>query len=159
MPNATGKTRAIRIDELQRGASYGYFLDVAASSFEDETVKSALRGAKSIFINAVMGFTSSGFHEGTSALDHAIAENKEARKYFGGGDTIQEFKSLSPALYLAAAYDPTFYLFTGGGTVLKALELGGADKLETVRCIMADDDEKVELAEEPRCKAFADCAC
>lgn len=159
MPNATGKTRAIRIDELQRGASYGYFLDVAASSFEDETVKSVLRGAKSIFINAVMGFTSSGFHEGTSALDHAIAENKEARKYFGGGDTIQEFKSLSPALYLAAAYDPTFYLFTGGGTVLKALELGGADKLETVRCIMADDDEKIEPAEEPRCKAFADCAC
>ena len=106
-----------------------------------------------------MGFTSSGFHEGTTALDHAIAANKGARKYFGGGDTIQEFKSLTPALYLSAAVDPTFYLFTGGGTVLRALELGGAEKLETVQCLMADDDEEIEPHAEPKCMRFADCAC
>lgn len=154
-----GATRALRVSDLQRGASYGYFLDVAASSFEDEKVKNALHGAKCIFVNAVMGFTSSGFHEGTTALDHAIAANKGARKYFGGGDTIQEFKSLTPALYLSAAVDPTFYLFTGGGTVLRALELGGAEKLETVQCLTADDDEEIEPHVEPKCMRFADCAC
>ena len=154
-----GATRALRVSDLQRGASYGYFLDVAASSFEDEKVKNALHGAKCIFVNAVMGFTSSGFHEGTTALDHAIAANKGARKYFGGGDTIQEFKSLTPALYLSAAVDPTFYLFTGGGTVLRALELGGAEKLETVQCLTADDDEEIEPHAEPKCMRFADCAC
>ena len=51
--------------------------------------------AATIFVNAVMGFTAKGFHEGTEALDAAIAANASARKYFGGGDTIQEFKSLS----------------------------------------------------------------
>lgn len=154
-----GTTRPLHIDQLQRGASYGYVLDVAASSFEDEKVKLAMQGAKTIFVNAVMGFTSSGFHEGTTALDHAIAENKSARKYFGGGDTIQEFKSLTPALFMSAVLDPTFYLFTGGGTVLKALELGGGEKLETVQCLLADADEKIPLKEEPKCMRFADCAC
>ena len=68
----------------------------------------------------VTGLTPSGFNEGTQALDAIIAANKNARKYFGGGDTLQEFKSLSPGLYLAALEDPAYYLFTGGGTVLKA---------------------------------------
>jgi len=150
--------RAIRIDELQRGASYGYFLDVAASAFDDERVKSVLSNAASIFVNAVMGFTSSGFHEGTTALDHAISSNKLARKYFGGGDTIQEFKSLSPALYLSAVDDPTFYLFTGGGTVLKTLELGGAEELETVKCLLLDKDEETTHVM-PKCMALAECDC
>lgn len=159
-PNTSmGSTRALRLDELQRGASYGYVLDVAASSFEDEKVKSTLQGAKTIFVNAVMGFTSSGFHEGTTALDTAIAANKSARKYFGGGDTIQEFKSLTPALFMSTMLDPTFYLFTGGGTVLKALEMGGGEELDTVKCLLAGDDEKIEPREEPKCMRFADCAC
>ena len=150
--------RAIRIDELQRGASYGYFLDVAASAFDDARVKSVLSNAASIFVNAVMGFTSSGFHEGTTALDHAISSNKLARKYFGGGDTIQEFKSLSPALYLSAVDDPTFYLFTGGGTVLKTLELGGAEELETVKCLLLDNNEETTHVM-PKCMALAECDC
>ena len=151
--------RAIRIDELQRGASYGYFLDVAASAFADERVKSVLSTAASIFVNAVMGYTSSGFHEGTTALDHAISSNKSARKYFGGGDTIQEFKSLSPALYLSAVDDPTFYLFTGGGTVLKALELGGAEHLEIVKCLMIKEGEEEIPHAVPKCMALAECDC
>jgi len=154
-----GRTRAIRVCDLQPGASHAYFLDVAASSFEDERVKTVMGGARTIFVNAVMGFTSSGFHEGTTALDHAIAANKNARKYFGGGDTIQEFKSLAPALYMSAAIDPSYYLFTGGGTVLKALELGGAEHLETVKCLVSGEDENVPPVDEPKCKQFADCEC
>ncbi len=154
-----GRTRAIRVCDLQPGVSYAYVLDVAASSFEDERVKTVMGGARTIFVNAVMGFTSSGFHEGTTALDHAIAANKNARKYFGGGDTIQEFKSLAPALYMSAAIDPSYYLFTGGGTVLKALELGGAEYLETVKCLVSGEDENVPPVDEPKCKQFADCEC
>lgn len=150
--------RALRVDHLQRGASYGYFLDVAASSFDDVRVKRALSGAASIFVNAVMGFTSSGFHEGTTALDNAIAANNSARKYFGGGDTIQEFRSLTPSLYLSAVEDPTFYLFTGGGTVLKALELGGATELETVKCLLLEERERFSSVL-PECIKLEECDC
>ena len=109
-----------------------------------------MSSANTIFVNAVMGLTSSGFHEGTcfphpnpaclfahtppakgrvpspilvlrrdfslpvqdccpyntdtffspsqgtEALDSAISHNKSAYKFFGGGDTLAEFKSLSP---------------------------------------------------------------
>jgi phosphoglycerate kinase len=104
-----------------RGQSYGYFLDVAAESFREPAVTAVVAGAATIFVNAVMGLTTSGFNEGTTALDATIADNKGARKYFGGGDTLQEFKSLSPGLYMSALDDPKYYLFTGGGTVLKAV--------------------------------------
>ena len=98
---------------------------------------------------------------GGNAVDAAIAANASARKYFGGGDTIQEFKSLSPGLYMSALEDPQYYLFTGGGTVLKALELGGAEKLATVEALMGDADE-VEAAggrEPPACARLATCDC
>ena len=124
-------TRARACARARRGFAArgvaGYFLDVAGSSFEAEAVREAVANAETIFVNAVMGYTSKGFHEGTAALDALTASNARARKYFGGGDTIHEFKSLSPGLYMSALEDPRFYLFTGGGTVLKALELGGPE--------------------------------
>ena len=104
-------------------------------------MREAVANAETIFVNAVMGYTSKGFHEGTAALDALIASNSRARKYFGGGDTIHEFKSLSPGLYMSALEDPRFYLFTGGGTVLKALELGGPEKLATVEALAMKPDE------------------
>ena len=112
-------------------------------------------------MNAVMGLTSSGFHEGTAALDAAIAANAPARKYFGGGDTLAEFKSLSPGLYMSALEDPQYYLFTGGGTVLKALEMGGAQGLETVSALMeagAESDTR-ETRDAPKCAPFVTCDC
>ena len=126
--------RPRRVAELTRGEKYGYFLDVK-SSFKDARVESVISSAATIFVNAVMGFTAKGFHEGTEALDAAIAANASARKYFGGGDTIQEFKSLSPGLYMAALEDPQFYLFTGGfraqgvgvGRARETRHGGGAD--------------------------------
>jgi phosphoglycerate kinase len=162
--NDAGKkaTNPVNVRDLVAGKTYGYFLDVAPVSFAEARVKEALRGAKTIFVNAVMGLTSSGFHEGTAALDAAIAANAEARKYFGGGDTLAEFKSLSPGLYMSALEDPQYYLFTGGGTVLKALEMGDARGLQTVAALMeerAENDFVAEKRDAPKCARLVTCDC
>ena len=163
--NDAGKktTNPVNVRDLVAGETYGYFLDVAPVSFAEARVKAALRGAKTIFVNAVMGLTSSGFHEGTAALDAAIAANAEARKYFGGGDTLAEFKSLSPGLYMSALEDPQYYLFTGGGTVLKALEMGDARGLQTVAALMEDRAENdfgvPEKRDAPKCARLVTCDC
>jgi phosphoglycerate kinase len=162
--NDAGKkaTNPVNVRDLVAGKTYGYFLDVAPVSFAEARVKEALRGAKTIFVNAVMGLTSSGFHEGTAALDAAIAANAEARKYFGGGDTLAEFKSLSPGLYMSALEDPQYYLFTGGGTVLKALEMGDARGLQTVDALMeerAENDFLNEKRDAPKCARLKTCDC
>ena len=62
------------------------------------------------------------FTEGSEALDHTIDKNRTAWKFYGGGDTLQEFKSLCPGLYLSLLDDALYYFFTGGGAVLKAIE-------------------------------------
>ena len=163
--NDAGKkaTNPVNVRDLVAGKTYGYFLDVAPVSFAEARVKEALRGAKTIFVNAVMGLTSSGFHEGTAALDAAIAANAEARKYFGGGDTLAEFKSLSPGLYMSALEDPQYYLFTGGGTVLKALEMGDARGLQTVAALMEERAETdcgdSEKRDAPKCARLKTCDC
>ena len=161
--NDAGKkaTNPVNVRDLVAGKTYGYFLDVAPVSFAEARVKAALRGAKTIFVNAVMGLTSSGFHEGTAALDAAIAANAEARKYFGGGDTLAEFKSLSPGLYMSALEDPQYYLFSGGGTVLKALEMGNARGLQTVAALMEEraEDDFVAKRDEPKCARLVTCDC
>jgi phosphoglycerate kinase len=155
------RTKPVHVRDLVAGREYGYFLDVAPVSFAETRVKEALRSSKTIFVNAVMGLTSSGFHEGTAALDAAIAANKAARKYFGGGDTLAEFKSLSPGLYMSALEDPQYYLFTGGGTVLKALEMGGARGLETVRALTeaGAESDKRETRDAPKCARLVTCDC
>ena len=157
-------TNPVRVRDLVAGKTYGYFLDVAPVSFAEARVKEALRGAKTIFVNAVMGLTSSGFHEGTAALDATIAANKEARKYFGGGDTLAEFKSLYPGLYMSALEDPRYYLFTGGGTVLKALEMGDARGLRTVDALMeeraeTDFENSEKRAKSHKCARLKTCDC
>ena len=153
------RIRARRLADLKPGETTGYFLDVSAESFKDARVAEVIAGAKTIFVNAVMGLTPAGFHEGTAALDAAIASNVDARKYFGGGDTLQEFKSLSPGLFMTALECPSYYLFTGGGTVLKALELGGATKLPCVELLTAADGEEPSRLEKPKCMALESCDC
>lgn len=66
-------------------------VDVAPESFENEAVVEALASAKTIFVNAVMGFMPH-FWEGTSKMDEVIDRNRSAQKFLGGGDTLQEFK-------------------------------------------------------------------
>lgn len=44
--------------------------------------------------------------------------------------------SLHPVLYEAALNNVKYYLFTGGGTVLKVIEEGDAMGLETVKALI-----------------------
>ncbi|PLX09299.1 MAG: phosphoglycerate kinase [Marinilabiliales bacterium] len=120
-PKETGKYRVHDIRKLKSGDSLNYVLDVSPESFEDGYVKEVFHNAKTVFVNAVMGFTPH-FNDGTIALDTLIDENPEAVKLYGGGDTMQELKRLLPGLYIMALDSPKYYIFTGGGAVLKAIE-------------------------------------
>ena len=88
-----GRYRTISIRDFTPGSSYGYILDIDPGSFEDAAVAEAIGTAKTIFVNAVMGYTPH-FTAGSQALDHTIDRNRDAMKMYGGGDTLQEFKNL-----------------------------------------------------------------
>jgi len=130
-----GKYRTISIKDFKDGAKYGYFLDVPPESFDAPGVAEVIGSAKTIFVNAVMGLTPH-FFEGSEKLDRTIDQNRYAQKFYGGGDTLQEFKNLSPGLYLAAMDNAQYYFFTGGGTVLKAIEEGTPYGLEPVKALI-----------------------
>ena len=130
-----GKYRTISIKDFKKGKKVGYLLDVDPKSFEDKRVSSLMGDAKTIFVNAVMGFTPH-FTAGSEALDRTIDLNREAKKMYGGGDTLQEFKDLCPGLYLAVLDNAQYYFFTGGGTVLKAIQEGSPYGLEPVKALM-----------------------
>lgn len=130
-----GKFRTLDIRQIKPGSHLKYILDIGKESFQNEAVKKAFSSAKMFFSNAVMGFAPH-FNEGTIALNEAIAQNKDAAKLLGGGDTLQEFKRLLPGLYLKAVNDPKYYMFTGGGAVLKAIQEGTFLGLEPVNALV-----------------------
>lgn len=130
-----GKYRVHHIHQLKQGTKLNYVLDIAAESFNDEEVNNVFQSAKSVFVNAVMGFTPH-FNEGTITLDQLIDENIEAVKLYGGGDTMQELKRLLPGLYIVALDSPKYYIFTGGGAVLKAIQEGTTLGLAPVRALV-----------------------
>ncbi len=130
-----GKYRTLSVRDLKPGNSYGYILDIDARSFEDAAVAEVIGKARTTFVNAVMGFTPH-FTEGSEALDNAIDRNTEATKMYGGGDTLQEFKNLCPGLYLSVMDNAKYYFFTGGGTVLTAIEQGSPYGLKPVQALM-----------------------
>jgi len=134
-PPFQGQYRTLPISELKPGQRYGYLLDIAPESFEDSRVKEVLLAAKTIFVNAVMGYTPH-FTEGSKALDQAIDKNRTAYKMYGGGDTLQEFKDLNPGLYLSVIDNTQYYFFTGGGSVLTAIETGTPYGLKPVQALM-----------------------
>jgi phosphoglycerate kinase len=117
------KVKLARIKDFKPGDSRGYFLDVAPESFDDPKLGEAIASAKTVFINAVMGFTPN-FFEGSQRFYAEVAKNKGAKKLYGGGDTLQELKTLNPGVYLQALEDDSYYFFTGGGAVLTAIEDG-----------------------------------
>ena len=130
-----GKFRVRNIKDFKAGDKYQYLLDVAPESFAAPGVANVISSAETILVNAVMGFTPQ-FYEGSKELDQTIDGNTQAEKLYGGGDTLQEFKNLSPGLYLAAMDNAKYYFFTGGGTVLKAIEEGSPYGLEPVKALM-----------------------
>jgi phosphoglycerate kinase len=130
-----GSFRTISVKDLKPGTACGYILDIDPSSFEDGSVLDAIGGAKTIFVNAVMGFTPH-FTAGSQALDNTIDRNNSAMKMYGGGDTLQEFKDLCPGLYLSVMDNTNYYFFTGGGTVLTAIEQGSPFGLKPVQALI-----------------------
>jgi phosphoglycerate kinase len=81
-----------------------------------------------------MGFTPN-FYEGSARFYSEVGKNKEAKKLFGGGDTLQELKNLTPGLYLHALDNESWYFFTGGGAVLTAIE-SGAYGIKPVKALL-----------------------
>jgi len=130
-----GKYRTISIKDFKKGKEYGYILDIDPESFKDSDVAGSISNARTIFVNAVMGFTPH-FTSGSEALDRTIDRNRVAIKMYGGGDTLQEFKNLCPGLYLSVLDDAQYYFFTGGGTVLTAIEQGSPYGLKPVKALM-----------------------
>jgi phosphoglycerate kinase len=133
------RTRGVA--DFKAGDRTGFLLDIDPRSFRDPRVAAALSGARTIFVNAVMGFTPH-FSEGSAALDETIDQNREAIKLYGGGDTLQEFKNLCPGLYLSVMDNARYYFFTGGGTVLTAIEKGSAYGLAPVKALMDNGGNK-----------------
>lgn len=130
-----GKFRTINVKDFAPGQTYKYVVDVDPISFEKDEAEQAMNSAKTIFVNAVMGLMPHFWH-GTSKMDEVIDKNRSAQKFFGGGDTLQTFKSLHPVLYQAALDNIKYYLFTGGGTVLKVIEEGDPMGLDIVKALI-----------------------
>ena len=89
-----------------------------------------------------MGFTPH-FSGGSQALDETIDKNSHAVKMYGGGDTLQEFKDLCPGLYLSVLDNAKYYFFTGGGTVLTAIEEGSPYGLKPVQALMENTKKQL----------------
>jgi phosphoglycerate kinase len=130
-----GKTKTIFIKDFRKGDRYRYVVDVDPGSFNESLILDMIHSAKTILVNAVMGLTPF-FHDGSKALYEAVGENRRALKLYGGGDTIQELKNLCPGIYMKGLDNPHCYYFTGGGTVLKALEQGSPFKIKPVERLL-----------------------
>jgi phosphoglycerate kinase len=134
-----GKYRTVSTDSFKEGNQYNYVLDIDPKSLASPIVLDALLNARTVFVNAVMGLMPQ-FPDGSKALDEAIDRNKAALKMYGGGDTLQEFKNLCPGLYLSVLDNAQYYFFTGGGTVLKAIEQGSPYGLKPLQALMENKE-------------------
>lgn len=130
-----GKYRTVETEAFVDKNELKYILDIDPKSLENPEVKNAIGSAKTIFVNAVMGLMPH-FREGSSALYRLIAENVSAMKLFGGGDTIQELKNLCPDIYMSGLDSRNSYYFTGGGSVLAAIEKESPYRLEPIEALM-----------------------
>ncbi len=120
-----------------KDSEIGYILDVAEESFTLDEVRDIFKKAGTIFVNAVMGYTAL-FPEGTMAMYRLIDENSIAVKLFGGGDTIQDFKTYLPGLFASASNDPRYYFFTGGGAILDAIRARDAFGMKPVQALIKE---------------------
>ena len=130
-----GRYRTIKVSDFIGKKELKYILDIDPKSLEKPEVKDVIGSAKTIFANAVMGLIPH-FYEGSRALYRLIAENKSAIKLFGGGDTLQELKNLCPETYMSGLDDNDTYYFTGGGSVLAAIEKGSPYHMKPIEALM-----------------------
>jgi len=130
-----GGTKTIAVKNFRKGDRYNYILDADPASFREKPILDVINSAKTIFVNAVMGLTPH-FSDGSRALYEAIDENSRALKLYGGGDTLQELRNLCPGIYMKGLDNPDCYYFTGGGTVLKALQEGSPFKIKPVEPLL-----------------------
>jgi len=130
-----GQNRIHKISDLKPKTQLNYILDIGKESFENKALQDIIAKTETFFINAVMGLVPH-FTEGTIGMYSLIDRNKGALKMYGGGDTLQEFKNLLPDLYEKSLDDKNYYFFTGGGTVLTAIEQGSPWNLDTVKALL-----------------------
>ncbi len=130
-----GKIKTIAVKNFRKGERYNYILDADPDSFHDSLILDIIQSAKTILVNAVMGLIPH-FREGSKALYKAVDGNRQALKLYGGGDTIEELKYSCPGIYMKGLDNPKCYYFTGGGTVLKALEEGSPFKIGPVERLL-----------------------
>jgi len=133
-----GGYRLVETAQLKEGGSLQYILDVHEKSFRDPRVTEVIGSARTIFVNAVMGLMPL-FFEGSRALYRLISENTSATKLYAGGDTLQELKNLCPGIYMAGLDDPNTYYFTGGGSVLAAIEQGSPYKMKPFEVLLREE--------------------
>jgi phosphoglycerate kinase len=134
-----GQYRSIGIEAFEQDKELKYLLDIDPRSMDDQNVRDVMGSAKTIFVNAVMGMMPH-FFDGSQALYRLIASNGSAMKLFGGGDTLQEIRNLCPGIYLSGLDRPDTYYFTGGGSVLAAIEEGSPYQLKPVQALMEGND-------------------
>lgn len=81
-----------------------------------DTFKDVLKKAKTIFWNGPMGvFEFAKFAEGTNTIATTLAENEDAIKVIGGGDSVSAVKK-------AGLADKMSHISTGGGASLELVE-------------------------------------
>ena len=129
--------RAHRVADLKPGTKLNYVLDIDPRSFEDEAVKQVFASAATIFVNAVMGYTTL-FQEGTKAFNSLLDASSQAQKLIGGGDTIQDFRELLPGVFAKAKNDPKYYFFTGGGAILDSIVQGSPYGIKPVQALIKE---------------------
>jgi phosphoglycerate kinase len=134
-----GGERRVETARLKGGISLQYILDVHEKSFQDPHIMEVIRSAGTIFVNAVMGLMPL-FFEGSRALYRLINENTAAKKLYAGGDTLQELRNLCPGIYMAGLDDPNTYYFTGGGSVLAAIEQGSPYKMKPFEVLLGEEN-------------------
>jgi len=129
-----GKYREIDLREVEAGTNLGYIYDISENYFKQSEVIDAIKNAKTIFTNAVVGFDKAGFVEGTKAFYNLLAQS-QADQSFGGGDTLKALRRYTPDFYKSILTDPRHVLFTGGGTILNGFESKGVEEMKVIKAL------------------------
>lgn len=132
-----GTYREVDLTQVREGTNLEYVYDVSPNYFAKPEVVKAAKGAKTDFINAVIGLGDAGFTEGTRAF-YQLLEQSQAEHNFGGGDTNKAVKILTPAFYekLIDSENEKDTVFTAGGTILRGFAKKGVEGMEVVKALM-----------------------